>query len=280
MNPIGVGIVSFDRPHYLAQLLQSLEAQVDAPLVDWHLFQDGAVNRFSGRVVGDDDKIQEATHAFFDAPLRGLKVAHLRESNAGVGINQFEAYKFMCRHYQHIVMLEDDVVLSPYWARLLPVLFEGLAVHPDAFGFTTGFRRWCEPDDIEAHLGQVAPGRPHWWMIGFTPERWARIRGHYLRYYELIRECDYGEIPHGEIVALFEEVGHAHHASSQDGGKDMAVELAGMHRVRTTVNRGISIGREGVHFSPQLFERLGFHEQEPYVFESDRTCNQFEWEGG
>ena len=40
---IGIGIVSFNRPHYLKQLLASLEAQVDVPALSWHLFQDGAV---------------------------------------------------------------------------------------------------------------------------------------------------------------------------------------------------------------------------------------------
>jgi len=274
---IGIGIISFDRPQYLGQLLESLEQQVDAPPMAWHLFQDGAVNKFSERVVGDQGRIQEAIRAFLTARLPGVKEAHVRRTNVGIGINQFEAYEFMCNRYEQIVVLEDDVVLSPYWARLLPALFDGLEARPDTFGFTTGFRRRCERETINDHLDRVSPGRPHWWMIGFTPDRWARIRPHYLRYYEMIQECDYGHLPHSKIMALFEEVGHTHHASSQDGGKDMAVHCAGMHRAQLTVNRGIGIGREGLHFNPGLFERMGFHDQEPYVFESDKTRGGFEW---
>jgi len=276
---IGVGIISFDRPHYLAQLLHSLAGQFEPPEMDFHLWQDGAVNRYSGRQVGDQGRIDEAVRLFARSGVPGFKMAHTRAENVGVGINQFEAYEWMCQYYGRIVMVEDDVILSPFWSRLLPVLFDELAHHPDTFGFTTGFRRWCGKDELERWLGQVAPGRPHWWMIGFTPQRWARIRPYFLRYYDLIRECDYGQLPHGKVVALFEEVGHAHQASSQDGGKDMALHCAGMHRVRTTVNRGVSIGREGVHFNPRLFERMGFHDQEPYVHESDRTRGQFEWRG-
>jgi hypothetical protein len=198
-------------------------------------------------------------------------------TNVGIGINQFEAYEWMCDRYKRIVMLEDDVILSPYWARLLPLLFDELEQHPDVFGFVTGFKRWCSAEDIDARLGEVAPGSPHWWMIGFTPDRWERIKPHFARYYDLIRDCDYRQLPHGRILELFEEVGWNSPVSSQDGGKTMAVHLAGMHRVQLTVNRGISIGREGVHFNGGLFERLGLHEQEPYVFESDRTRGGFEW---
>ena len=274
---IGIGIVSFDRPQYLTQLLESLVQQVDAPTIDWHLFQDRAVNKFSDRVVGDNALVQESVKAFFQARLPGAKEAHVRAANVGIGINQFEAYEFMCHRYERIVMLEDDVVLSPYWARLLPALFDELEQHPDVFGFTTGFRRWCKREEVEQWLPQVALGSPHWWMIGFTPDRWERVRPHFWRYYDLIRERDYGKLPHNKIVALFDEIGWTSKASSQDGGKDMAVHLAGMHRVRTTVNRGIGIGREGVHFNTGLFEKMGFDDQEPYVFESDRTREQFEW---
>jgi len=274
---IGVGIVSFDRPDYLAQLLESLEAQVDAPELAWHLFQDNAINLFSAREVGDAGRIRKAVEVFFSAHLPGVKEVHIRMANLGVGINQFKAYEWMCACYERIVMLEDDVILSPYWARLLPILFDELEHRPDVFGFTTGFRRWCKKEETDQWLDQVAVGRPHWWMVAFTPDRWARIRPHFMRYYELIQDCDYAQLPHGKVQALFQEVGWKHYASSQDGGKDMAIHLAGMCRVRTTVNRGISIGREGVHFKPDLFERMGFDDQEPYVFESDRTREAFDW---
>jgi len=274
---IGIGIVSFDRPQYLTQLLASLEVQVDMPTVEWHLFQDGAINKFSGREVGDRERVQEAIKAYLNARLPGEKFAHIRAANVGVGINQFEAYELMCRGYEQIVILEDDVVLSPYWARLLPILFAELENRPDVFGFTTGFRRWCKREEVEQWLPQVATGRPHWWMIGFVPARWERIKPHFMRYYDLIKESDYGQLPHSKVTALFRAVGWDSQASSQDGGKDMAIMLAGMHRVRLTVNRGVSIGREGVHFNPRLFERMDLGDQEPYAFESDRTREAFDW---
>ena len=275
---IGIGIISFDRPHYLAQLLASLEAQADAPAVEYHLFQDGAVNKFSGRQVGDPENVRQSAEIFLESKLGDMREAHVRQANVGIGINQLEAYDWMCAHYERVVMLENDVVLSPHWARLLPALFEGLAAHPDTFGFTTDFKRRCERHEIEANLGRVMYAHPHWWMIAFTPDRWARIRPHFMRYYELIRERDYGHLPYQRIQELFDEVGHPiRTVTSQDGGKDMAVRIEGMQRATLMVNRGISIGREGVHFNPDVHQRLGYDDQEPYVFESDATRKEFQW---
>ena len=274
---IGVGIISFDRPQYLMQLLESLEAQRDAPVIEYHLFQDGAVNKFSGREVGDPENVRQSVRLFMESKL-GQSDAHVQHQNVGIGINQLEAYDWMCAHYDRIAVLEDDVVLSPYWAHLLPTLFDGLAAHPDAFGFTTDFKRRCKRHQIEAHLGRVMYAHPHWWMIAFMPDRWARIRPNFMHYYELIRECDYRHIPCQRIQELFDEVQHPVRAvTSQDGGKDMAVRMAGMQRATLMVNRGISIGREGVHFNPSLYERMHLHEQEPYIFESDATRDAFEW---
>ena len=275
---IGIGIVSFDRPHYLGQLLASLEGQYQPPEMDVHLWQDGAVNRYSGRVVGDQGRIETSRQCFVRARLPGFKTAHVHDDNVGIGINQFEAYEWMCQYYERVVILENDIVLSPYWARLLPILFEGLAEHPDTFGFTTDFKRRVERHEIEDNLSRVVYEHPHWWMIAFTPDRWARIRPGFLRYYELIRECDYNAIPHERIRALFDEVQHpVRTVTSQDGGKDMAVRLNGMHRATLAVNRGISIGREGIHFNPVEHRRLGYDDQEPYIFESDATRDHFDW---
>lgn len=276
IETIGVGVISFDRPSYLRRLVASLEQQAELEGVEFHLFQDGAVNRFSGRVAGDEAKIDEAVRLFARANVSQGEL-HRQRENVGVGINQFEAYEWLTARYEWVVVLEDDVVLSPHWLRLIRVLFRELEEHGDVFGFSTAFRRQCGAEEIEAHLGDIVAGTPHWWMIGFLAERWRRIRPHFLEYYELIREIDYAAIPHAEVRALFERKGWGQMATSQDGGKDMAVHAAGMERVVLAVNRGISIGRRGIHFTPDRFRRMGFEQQMPYIFESDGQREGFEW---
>jgi hypothetical protein len=228
--------------------------------------------------VGDEGRIQESMQLFLNSGIGMQREMHVHKANVGIAINQLEAYDYLAEHYENIVVLEDDVVLSPHWARLLPILFEEMKQRPDVFGFTTGFKRACEIGEIEANLDEVQVSNRHWWMIGFTRQTWGRIREHYMRYYVLVRGVDYGALPYKEIRKFFRLVGYASKASSQDAGKDMAVMLAGMKRVALVVNRGISIGKEGLHFVPDLYSAMKLDQQVPYIFASDATREAFKWQ--
>jgi len=276
MPDIGIGIVSFDRPGCVRRLLASLEQQADLDGVDFHLYQDGAVNRYSDVAWGDPDAIAQSVRAFERAQLP-RKTPHLRDENVGVGINQYEAYEFMADKYEWIVMLEDDVVLSPHWLHLVRVLFGELEQRPDVFGFSTGFKRTCGIEQIGERLDRVEYGWPHWWCIAFTADRWRRIRPYFLEYHALIEGIDYTARDHSAIRDLFRYHGWPQNATSQDGGKDMAVHAAGMRRAVLTVNRGISTGRHGMHFNPKRFKRMGFEGQTPYIFGGDAYREAFQW---
>jgi len=273
---IGVGLIAFNRPGYFRRLLASLERQAEPENVDYHLFLDGAVNRFSGRQVADQRDVDKTRAAFKRADLLN-KQEHIQRQNVGVGINQFEAVEWMADHYDHIALVEDDVVLTPYWLRLIRVLFGEMAERPDVFGFNVGFIRCCRKTDSESLLDDMIYGKPHWWAECFTADNWRRIRPHFMEYYALIDGLDYGTRRADEIWALYKEKGWPHTATSQDGGKDMSVFAAGMTRAVCVVNRGLYIGRHGVHFTSEEYERDGYLYQTPYVFEADAIREAFNW---
>lgn len=271
---IGVSIISFNRPYYLRRTLASLEQQTHLEGLDFHLFQDGAVNKFSGERHATSKNIAASVAAFDDADLP-RKTAHIHEENVGTGINQFSALEYMVSNYEYIVMLENDVILSPHWMRLTRVLFEQIKDRGDIFSFSLGFRRWCPEEEITQNLNKVRYGNPHWWGEAIVSERWARARPHFLEYYELIKDIDYRLRDNVAIWKLYEDKGWRRAATSQDGGREMAVWAAGMRRVCAVVNRGVSIGAMGVHFRPWEFWEMGFDDQEPYIFEEDANLEAF-----
>jgi hypothetical protein len=76
MGSLGVGVISFNRPGYLRRVLASLEAQTQVDDAEYWLFQDGAVNRFSGVPHGKQEDV-EACRALFDrARLPNKHVTH------------------------------------------------------------------------------------------------------------------------------------------------------------------------------------------------------------
>lgn len=273
---IGVGIVSFDRPDYLAQLVESLEGQTCGAGVEYHLWQDGAVNEFSGRECADPVDIEASVAVFAGSSLE-RRFFHVREGNVGVAINQFEGIETMVQFYDYVLMIEDDVVLSRYYLRLVRVLLAQLEGTEDVFGVCLGFKKLCRPGRLQENLDKIFRTCGHWWAEAFYADRWARMRPFFLDFYELVEGIDYVERPTRAIQAVFRRHGWPSPVDSQDAAKDMAIYAAGMERVRTVVNRAVSVGERGVHFNPGVFRRLGFHRQGPYVFEGDQDLEKFEW---
>jgi hypothetical protein len=267
---IGIGILSFDRPDYVRRLLASLEAQTVRDGYDLHLYQDGAVNAYSGETRAKQSDIEACVRAFANADLPN-KWAHIRQSNVNVGINTFEAIEELTGTYERVILLEDDVVLSPYWPRLARVLFDGLAAHPDVFSFSPGFV--ASGDDLSA----VVADWHHMWCECFTADRWQRIRPYYLEFYEqFIAGCDY--LHRDEAAILDWQAAHGGRAiASQDGGRETAIRLTGMRRVRCEVNRALGIGQRGLHFTPALYRAGGFQRGVPFIHPSDAEREAFTW---
>jgi hypothetical protein len=277
---IGVGIISFNRNFYLKQLIASLEKNTCLENLDFHLFQDGSVNRFSKRRVADPVNINRSIVIFRQSSLPN-KHEHIRKDNVGCGIQHFECYEFMFRKYEYAIILENDIVLSPYYFRLVRILIDQLKDYKNIFSFSLGFskvRRIIKSEkDIIPNLDKIIISKHHWWGEIVFSEKWKKIRPHFLEYYRFIGNIDYSKRNHNAIRAFFKSKKVDLKATSQDSGLDMSLDLTELKRVRTVINRGISIGEKGIHFNPCQFKKMGFHEQQPFIFEEDAKIEQFEW---
>lgn len=272
---IGVGVISFARPDYLRRCLASLEAQTDLRDVDFWLFQDGAVNRWSGNRYATDEATQQCLRIFARAKLPNKwSVAH--EHNVGVAVNSFEALEELTTHYERVLLLECDVVLSPHWLRLSRYLYADLAIRPEVFSISPGFLT------LGNNPAEVRYGWTHMWAEAFLADRWKAIRGYYTEgFYSFVAECDYMARDVKGINALYAEHGHKGGpgglAWSQDGGRQLAMMRAGMVRAYLPVPRAIGIGREGIHFTPDLFRSCGFDNPGPFIHDADATREVFTW---
>lgn len=271
---LGVGIISFDRPKYFSRLMESLTGNSHLENTDFHLFQDGVHNRFNASKLGELSNIVKCIDLFNNSSL-SKKSTHIKKDNVGIAVNQFEAYETLTANYEYVLILEDDVVLSPYFLRLIRVLIDQFKNEDKVFSISLNFRRACEKKDIASRLDEVFVGREHWWAECFAAKKWQIIRPTFMKYYELVKDVPYYQRPRDKILELFHSMGFMTKVDSQDAAKEASVIHAGMLRVNSTVNRGFYIGKEGVHFRPAIFNKLGFADQEPYIFEEDKTIKEF-----
>ena len=271
---IGVGIVSFNRPYYLRRVLKALMAQTELDNAEFHLLQDGAINKFSGNKKANGFDIGACVKLFNNAQLPGAMI-HRQEQNVGISINQREGIDWLSEHYERIMIIEDDALLSPHWFRLARILFKHYQDCPEVFGFTPGFRRLCDKDAIMDSLDSVQPTTQHMWTECFTADSWHKIQPGMTPYYEMVNHGDYGKRPVAKIQELHKSRGIEERAVSQKAARVVAIKLAGMVRMQCTVNRGFSIGRNGVNFDGNWYDMMKLGEQTPYVFEGDAAREGF-----
>ena len=267
---IGVGIVAFNRPAYLRRLLASLAAQTEKDGAQYHLFLDGAVNKWSGKRYAYQHEIDQCTRLFARAELPAKWVT-LRGSNVGVGVNTLEAIEELTATYERVILMEDDVVLSPHWLRLACILFEDMPAA--AFSFSPGFKR------AGTDRGAMVSRRSYMWCECFTADRWGKVRETYLDFYnKFIADRDYYSRDLDAIREWHRVHGIDEKVTSQDAGRLTAITVNGLNRYQCAVNRAYGIGKNGIHFSPDLYAFEQFAKQTPFIFDDDATREGFVWD--
>lgn len=268
---IGVGLFSFNRPDYFKQQIQSIEKSEYLENYHFHLFQDGWVNHATQKVVARPQDILECISIFEKAQIpHKFNALSFDKTNWGIAINQYQGLDALCNSYEAVLLLEDDVVLSPYWFRLGKLLLEKYKDRKDVYSFSPGFKK--EGTDLSA----LASRNLHHWCDIFWSERWLRIEPLFLQYYELVKDIDYRYRPHTDIMRFFEKVGNPQQGvTSQDSAKYWALTKKGMHRRYFTCNRALYIGKRGQHFVPSFYEKNKFGQQKPYIFDEDKELSEF-----
>lgn len=273
---LGVALIGFDRYRYFKQLVTSLEAQTMLANTDFHLFQEGSRNKFSGRLAAAQIILDKTVNVFTKSNLPN-KTVHQQAHHVGTAINQFEAVEYMAKHYEYFLVIEDDVILSKHYLQLMRIALEQyIPYHADIFSVSLGFIRNCPPYQIRHNLDKIMYKNTHWWAEGWYSPNWEKVRKYFLYYYQFVQNCDYKERPAVEITRMFNSHGFNIPQTSQDAGKDFALFKTGMRRVVTVVNRGFSIGERGTHFRPGTYKRMGLAQQKPFEFSSDSRLQGFQ----
>lgn len=261
---IGIGIISWKRHYYLKQLIQSLKKN-NFEDTEFHLFQDNNVCKFTKNVVAEKKEIYESINAFVRSNLPG-KTVHIQDHNVSIAINQFEAMEYLSSHYERFIFLENDIIVSENFIPLMKGLLEQFKDEEEVACISPGFRLLCKSEDVEKYKDRITYSEGHFWVEGFWAERWKRIKGHYLRYYNLVKDKPYKQRPEAEIKALFASTGIKRHTTSQDNGKDWAIIKSGMKRLRLVVNRATGIGDYGFHSTPKTMAKYRDGHNKVYDF--------------
>jgi hypothetical protein len=254
-----IAVMSFNRPDFLAETLQSLQNQADGAVEghDLHLFQDGAINRWS--------KMRYAAQADIDRCMDIFKAAfpagtiHYTGDNIGICENfcRAEEFFFRTKEYETAWFFEDDMVLSPVYFRMMERLQNFAERTPRVAYFSAYGNHYAGPAEVAANRREVIT-LDHHWAFGLRRDPWLKLQTVLSGYYELVRGQDYARRYHRGIFAYFEKSGLVPRGSSQDAAKTWACARLGLLRLRTFAPFARYIGTQGAHMTPEKFAELGF----------------------
>lgn len=279
---IAIAVMSFDRPHYLERVLQTVVGQL--PMRDaepiYYLFQDGSTSPRTGLVYGNAKLMAESVKVF----QRYLPDGKVYDSqvNLGVAMNfdRAERVLFEENGYDAAIFLEDDLLLQPHYFQVMEELLALAGTRTD-IGMVTalGYQHHTPLAEQRAHAREVRLMDEHNWAFGMRREAW-QARDKVLRpYLERVSDIDYRERDKGDrklaLKALQQSLSRhgAGYLTSQDSMKNMACELLGLHRITTFTNNARYIGKEGEHSTAEKFAARGYDRTVMY----DRPHGGFEF---
>jgi hypothetical protein len=279
LNETAVAIFSFNRPNYFDQVLSSLEKNTYLEGLDFYLFQDGAINKFSGRVAADEEDIQACVHRWESSSLPNKQLI-LNEWNVGMCINWLEATSLLFDSiaYDQVLFFEDDLVVNRNYVRSLRILLDQFRGTKKVAAVTChgGRPKVLSEAEKKANLLQLSSGCDHLWGWASWRDRWQQIKPTFLEYHRFIEGCDSKQKPNKEIVDFYISKGFNIKSTSQDSAYYYAIVKNDMFTINTVLHRGEYIGAYGDHMTPEIFEKTGYPTMKFIDCEEDGLIERFE----
>lgn len=248
-------LLSLNRPAYLEQVLESLRNQV--PEIDErriHLFQDGAVNAYSGIRKAEDWDVVECVTMFQKLFPKGR--AHVSRKNIGICENLLRAEKFafLTLDAPFAYFFEDDLVLSKNYIHTLDRLKQSFAKQPRIAYFNAYGSNEAPILQQEKNKHSIVK-MDHMWGFALRQSHWKAMQPLLAPYYEIVCGHDYRQRPHKVIREMFQDWGITKFATSQDSAKDIATNLLDCTRISTFVCLARYIGEFGTHSDATIFKQ-------------------------
>ena len=200
---------------------------------------------------------------------------------------------------------EDDLVVAPNYMKLCLNTLEWGEKNFSNVGAVQAWNKCIMSKNVkDERLGEVHSTYTNWWGYLLKRTAWQEMEPYILKYQELFLGATYNNRPHRTIVEYFRHMlkaakkiqGNQRWVSDEESmnrgrayfnapptGQDAitmhALEACGFVRLATTVNRGLYIGKHGIHMHPRMFERDGFPQMSHELYPDDSTRLEF-WSRG
>lgn len=270
---IPVVILSYNRPYYLKQVLESIKNQKtrDNLLFEYYLFQDipPHEDRNFGKLVNQCKLI------FSEILSDGIVFEADRHQGIAFNYQRAEQYVFEERKFPFCFFLEDDFILNKNYFEILYHLSK-LAINNSKIGTVTAIGvDHCLLIEEQIKNSYMLANAGFSWAFSLTRQHWLERKKYVDIYLKIIGYNRYQFRDSNKIWAFYSQLGFPKLPTSQDKVKSVITNYLGKVRLSTTTVNGEYIGAEGTHFTCNKFEERGFCTQQ-VIKDSDLTPLFFE----
>jgi len=272
---VAVAVVAHDRPIYFSQVIKALANNKRIRELPVFVFLDYSPE------IGKTDEQEKLVREV----LPGCVIVR-RPVNFGCGRNIIDARRQLFDNlgYDRAFFFEDDMVPSSTYLTYCERLLDWAEENYTDVGAVQGWNQCVmSPGLKEKHLREVRGTFANWWGYLMSKKCWDTFSPLIYKYEELFLSAErYNQRPHRSIIDWFHrkdewrrdipgqkfpvdkiwEAAWKRHFRNPATGQDAATEhlfhRAGWVRLAPTVNRGLYIGKQGIHMNPELFSRDGF----------------------
>jgi len=179
---IGAALFTFAKPNVTKQVITSILANRKVGYeIDWHIFQDGAVNDISELCYASDEEVAQTLKTVKNSGLP-YKSLTINEHNEGIARQKHKAHQLF-EDYDLIYFFEDDLLLGNYYLRLLKVLAQSF---PRQVGTLHKHFNNGPYDTVYSFTGEA-----RLWGYYMPRQVYVKIERGWNKYYERVKNLDY-----------------------------------------------------------------------------------------
>lgn len=241
-----LAVISFNRPDYLVQTLDSLRRQaVAAERIA--LFQDGP------RKPSDEQLITDCVKIFVKLFPKGTVFYSRDNLGPGLNIARAESWLFENLDTEAGAIFEDDMIVSPHYLEILQAML-GANCGDDRIAYVAAYGPVLpEPPGDEPY----APMHLNW-AFALTRHQWLKRKPLVDAYLDILRRSDYRDRDMVGIMQLRERWGLPGPYTTQDVMRAAATYKVGGIRLNTRQHYARYIGARGLHIDQKAYDAVGF----------------------
>ena len=284
-----IAIMGCDRPRYLKQVLEGL-SKSNLEDYDVYLFLDKPKDRHAHPTT------QEQIDLGFTENVIPLPVNY----GCGRAIIEMRKQIFDRKGYQKAFIFEDDMVPGTNYIQFCENLLQWGLENYSNVGAVQGWTKCLmTPDDKKSKTSHVHATYTNWWGYLTTKEAWDSAKEFIYEYNDRFLLGDYATRPVTSILQFFKgssqrkfgllpggfqpnDQSLTHRSrlfqsipSGQDGATWLGYDQANLVRLAPVVNRGIYIGKTGIHSNPQIYAKQGFDRMSLETYPQDSRRKNF-----